>query len=332
MKRSSKWSDAIVRTISGFAITGFQLFLLLCGQKLICFELLILQVVVFFEFTSAFDHNENPKVQEKLPRKSIFQSVFPYLLLALANYYFHIQRFADVIHCQYSLKKYHSLICFTLLGLFLQFFVFTVPFNSLKPTFSKFGLVIIATFIFSGTFYLFLNVVDFSIYWVFTSFTVVGMNDTFAYFVGKAFGKTKLIELSPNKTFEGFLGGFFGSVVVGFFLPFVFHKWTFFVTRNPLPFDLFGHYPLPTEFEKQTFEIFGNSLSIYPAQFLTSVMALFASLIAPAGGFIASGFKRSVGIKDFSNIIPGHGGILDRIDCQIVSGLFCYFLLTAFLE
>ena len=47
------------------------------------------------------------------------------------------------------------------------------------------------------------------------------------------------------------------------------------------------------------------------------VMALFASLIAPFGGFFASGFKRSFKIKDFGDSIPGHGGMTDRMDCQV---------------
>jgi phosphatidate cytidylyltransferase len=45
---------------------------------------------------------------------------------------------------------------------------------------------------------------------------------------------------------------------------------------------------------------------------------LFASFIAPFGGFFASGFKRALKIKDFADIIPGHGGITDRMDCQIL--------------
>lgn len=45
------------------------------------------------------------------------------------------------------------------------------------------------------------------------------------------------------------------------------------------------------------------------------VFMLFASLIAPFGGFFASGLKRALQIKDFSNLIPGHGGVTDRLDC-----------------
>jgi CDP-diglyceride synthetase len=53
-----------------------------------------------------------------------------------------------------------------------------------------------------------------------------------------------------------------------------------------------------------------------PYQFHLLVMACFASLVAPFGGFFASGFKRAFNIKDFGSSIPGHGGMTDRMDCQ----------------
>lgn len=54
------------------------------------------------------------------------------------------------------------------------------------------------------------------------------------------------------------------------------------------------------------------------------VMASFASLVAPFGGFFASGFKRAFQIKDFGDSIPGHGGLTDRFDCQFLMGLWAY--------
>ena len=54
-------------------------------------------------------------------------------------------------------------------------------------------------------------------------------------------------------------------------------------------------------------------------------MATFASLVAPFGGFFASGFKRAFNIKDFGHSIPGHGGMTDRMDCQFMMGMFSYY-------
>lgn len=58
------------------------------------------------------------------------------------------------------------------------------------------------------------------------------------------------------------------------------------------------------------------------------MIALFSSLIAPFGGFLASGLKRSLKIKDFGDSIPGHGGFADRFDCHIVCAFFVYMYLT----
>lgn len=61
------------------------------------------------------------------------------------------------------------------------------------------------------------------------------------------------------------------------------------------------------------------------------VFASFASLIAPFGGFFASGLKRTFNIKDFGDSIPGHGGMTDRMDCQFIMGLFSYMYYQSFI-
>ena len=66
-----------------------------------------------------------------------------------------------------------------------------------------------------------------------------------------------------------------------------------------------------------------------PAQLPSIVIASFASLIAPFGGFFASGVKRAFRIKDFGDTIPGHGGITDRFDCHGLMGFFIYIYLTS---
>lgn len=68
-----------------------------------------------------------------------------------------------------------------------------------------------------------------------------------------------------------------------------------------------------------------------PFQLHSIVLAVFASLVAPFGGFFASGFKRAFNIKDFGASIPGHGGLTDRMDCQFLMGLFTYVYALSFL-
>ena len=61
-----------------------------------------------------------------------------------------------------------------------------------------------------------------------------------------------------------------------------------------------------------------------PMQLHAVALAAFASLVAPFGGFFASGLKRSLKVKDFGHSIPGHGGMTDRMDCQVVMAVFSY--------
>lgn len=66
-------------------------------------------------------------------------------------------------------------------------------------------------------------------------------------------------------------------------------------------------------------------------QFHILVFATFASLIAPFGGFFASGLKRTFKIKDFGDSIPGHGGMTDRMDCQFIMGFFAFMYYSSFI-
>jgi len=69
----------------------------------------------------------------------------------------------------------------------------------------------------------------------------------------------------------------------------------------------------------------------HPVQLHAVAFALFASVIAPFGGFFASGFKRAFKLKDFADLIPGHGGVIDRMDCQFVMGMFTFVYHLAFI-
>ncbi|MBY0384364.1 phosphatidate cytidylyltransferase [bacterium] len=73
-------------------------------------------------------------------------------------------------------------------------------------------------------------------------------------------------------------------------------------------------------------------VSIRPITIHNIIFSAFASLIAPFGGFFASGFKRAFKIKDFADSIPGHGGLTDRMDCQFLMGFFVYVYYSAFIK
>ncbi|KAJ9092292.1 hypothetical protein QFC20_007420 [Naganishia adeliensis] len=142
--------------------------------------------------------------------------------------------------------------------------------------------------------------------WFFVPASLVICNDVMAYVCGKLFGKTPLIKLSPKKTVEGFVGAFFCTLL--FALIWQRYTWPNFLKRT---INLTIGFRLP-------------DVSYTPYHLHLLVMATFASLAAPFGGFFASGFKRAFDIKDFGHSIPGHGGMTDRMDCQFMMGLFAY--------
>jgi phosphatidate cytidylyltransferase len=74
-----------------------------------------------------------------------------------------------------------------------------------------------------------------------------------------------------------------------------------------------------------------STIQVEPIQFHILLFATFASLIAPFGGFFASGLKRTFKIKDFGDSIPGHGGMTDRMDCQFIMGFFSFMYYSTFI-
>lgn len=117
-------------------------------------------------------------------------------------------------------------------------------------------------------------------------------SDTFAYLVGSTLGKRKLCpSISPKKTVAGAVGGLLGSVLCAV---------TFF-----LLFDLYAVIPVG-------YVTFSDSVAVRAVVFV--VLGIVGGVLAEIGDLAASRIKRSMNIKDFGNIFPGHGGVLDRLD------------------
>lgn len=74
------------------------------------------------------------------------------------------------------------------------------------------------------------------------------------------------------------------------------------------------------------------TVTLRPIHLHVFVLGTFASLIAPFGGFFASGLKRTFHIKDFGDSIPGHGGMTDRMDCQFIMGFFTFMYYQSFIK
>ena len=118
--------------------------------------------------------------------------------------------------------------------------------------------------------------------------------DIFAYFTGRAIGKHKFSKVSPKKSIEGCIGGTIGAVLLMLAYTYIANTY------------------------------WGMD---YSYLYIT-LIGVVLSLIGQIGDFSASAIKRFVDIKDYSNLIPGHGGMLDRIDSLIFLAPFAYSLFT----
>lgn len=137
---------------------------------------------------------------------------------------------------------------------------------------------------------------DYNPYVIVGMFVMIWANDTFAYIVGKSIGKNKLFErISPKKTIEGFLGGVLFTVAGAYILG------LYFTFLTPLQWMGFA-----------------------------AIVAVFGTL----GDLVESQLKRKAGVKDSGNIMPGHGGVLDRLDSVIfaVPFLFLYYQIILYVS
>lgn len=160
------------------------------------------------------------------------------------------------------------------------------------PLFEKKKYVIIIFYLIASL--IFLTLIpsytgDFTPELVIGIFSLIWINDTFAYLVGKNFGKRKLFErISPKKTVEGFIGGLIFSAVAAYLVYF-----------------------------------FTGLLALHTWVGMAIILSIFGTL----GDLIQSKFKRQAGVKDSGRLMPGHGGLFDRLDSIIFASPFVYAFL-----
>ncbi len=152
---------------------------------------------------------------------------------------------------------------------------------------------------FLGSYLLLLRNLPEGIWWFMVALPAVWFADSGAYFYGRVYGRHKLSpRLSPKKTWEGYIAGIIVSIVGS----------ALFAAMWQLPA--------------------GPESAITPLR--GAFLGLVISVITPLGDLGESMIKRQVGIKDSSNLIPGHGGAFDRIDSWLWAGVIGYYIISIF--
>ncbi|XP_067937953.1 phosphatidate cytidylyltransferase, photoreceptor-specific-like [Watersipora subatra] len=346
---SQRWKSYTVRfVLSILMIVGFflilymgplALVLLVMGIQMKCFsEIINIGYVVYRS--------------QNLPW---FRSLSWYFLVT-ANYYVNgemiIDQFGVLLQktdFMINFVVYHKFISISLYVAGIVAFVVSLKKKYYLRQFTLFGYTHVTLLVVAVGANFLTRLIFEGIFWFFLCTSMIICNDIWAYLFGFFFGKTPLIKLSPKKTLEGYLGGGLATIVYSIIVTYVMLHYDYLVCpieyamrkgsisldsciRNPVFMQ--AEYSMPATLQS-LLSLVGQpsaTLHIYPIMFHVIFLATFASLIGPFGGFFASGFKRAFRIKDFGDIFPGHGGFMDRFDCQILMGAFMYTYVTTFIR
>ncbi|OMJ28315.1 putative phosphatidate cytidylyltransferase [Smittium culicis] len=226
----------------------------------------------------------------------------------------------------------HRFVNFALYVFGFVWFVASLRPNYYKYQFTQFSWTLMLLFFVVYQSHFMVDSILEGLFWFLIPVSFVIVNDIFAYIFGFFFGRHSLTRLSPKKTWEGFIGGAISTVVFAFMSL----RSNIFNYAVCTPSSVFVQrdYILPV-LAVNILKHFGYNISkvtLLPVQLHSIFLAMFASLIAPFGGFFASGVKRAFKIKDFGNTIPGHGGVTDRFDCQFIMAFFSYVYYSTFIK
>ena len=258
--------EVIVRTISGVLYIAIVIFSMFTSREWFMGLFFLLAVITVREFLK---------------------------LVHLTSYLSYIILAAFLFFLSYNIIEMNAVYLLLILSCFVNLFLFKdLLWVGRIPMFEKKKYIAVIFYIISG--FVFLTLIpmregEFAPNIIIGIFILIWSNDTFAYVIGKSFGRRKLMErVSPKKTIEGSVGGLVGAIIASFIL-----------------FKFIGYFDL----------------------YIWVILAFTASVFGTIGDLIQSKFKRQAGVKDSGVILPGHGGLYDRLDSIIYTSPFIFAIL-----
>ncbi|KAI3618999.1 phosphatidate cytidylyltransferase [Moniliophthora roreri] len=341
----------LTRTLWTFIMIGGFIGLLLMGHAYMILLVMLCQTVVYREVTALFSLKSPPPPEsgeKKSTAKDPWSKTLNWYFFAVTNYFLYgesiIYYFKHVVFSDAQLLPFatnHRIISFTLYTIGFVGFVMSLKKGYLKQQFGLFCWVHMSLLLIVVSSHFIINNILEGLIWFWVPASLVICNDVFAYVCGITLGRTPLIKLSPKKTVEGFVGAFWCTMLFSlawgaYFMRFKYmicpvhdlgvNAWSN-VDCTPNPVFVWKEWQIWEPLAALLSTTLGRAVTTIPyvpyfAHLL--ILSCFASLVAPFGGFFASGFKRAFNIKDFGHSIPGHGGMTDRMDCQFLMGVFTY--------
>uniref|UniRef100_A0AC35UD62 Phosphatidate cytidylyltransferase n=1 Tax=Rhabditophanes sp. KR3021 TaxID=114890 RepID=A0AC35UD62_9BILA len=339
-----KWRNWMVRGIFTILMIGAFKFIVEQGPLYLVLLVLVIQFKCFHELIKI------GLVVYRLYDLPYFRTLSWFFLFA-SNYFFlgenMIEVFKVIIQREQFLRflvDYHRFISFLLYCIGFVWFVLSLKKGYYLRQFSLFAWTHVALMIIVvQSFFIIENIVQ-GVIWFLVPVSMIICCDVMSYVFGFFWGKTPLIKLSPKKTWEGFIGGAFSTVLFGL-------VFSYFLMKSRYMICVYEDYAadpqnceIPVSFVLRDYKVpdgvgmvmkllkMRPVIQYYPFLLHSLVLSLFAAIIGPFGGFFASGFKRAFKIKDFGDIIPGHGGLMDRFDCQLLIGTFVHVYIQTFIR
>ncbi|OWB55884.1 hypothetical protein B5S28_g1770 [[Candida] boidinii] len=347
-EKERKIQSFIVRAVWTFVMLFAFIIIILSGHLSLIILVIVLEALVFKECIAI--------TAERAKKENLIHTNFLnwYFLLTTEIYldgrtiskYF-IEKILEDRFLPIGFAKtfllHHKFICYCMyVGGFI-FFVATLKKGHLKFQFAQLCITNMTLLLVILQGHCIVNNILHGLFWFLLPSLLVITNDIFAYICGITFGKTQLIAISPKKTVEGFVGAWICTTIAAVALSHILINYSYitcpvndlsinyFKPNNcdPDPIFISQIYKVPKDFVILLGKEF---ITFKPIYFHSMILGMFASLIAPFGGFFASGLKRAFKIKDFGHTIPGHGGFTDRLDCQFMMGSFSYLYYETFIS
>ncbi|KAI3653923.1 hypothetical protein MP228_001870 [Amoeboaphelidium protococcarum] len=350
MPQQTRWQNWWTRTVWTVIMLSTFAVIICSGPMAIILLIVGVSTLVFKEVISIA---WVPSKEKKLPWFRLINWYF----LMVTNYYLYGETafnfFNDyVIQDAFlqSLATHHRFYSYLFYCVGIMFFVTNLKKGHYKFQFLQFFWTHMTLLLVTiPPNFIILTILHANIGWFLLPVMLVITNDVMAYIGGFFFGRTRLIKVSPKKTWEGFLFGFVFTLAASLLYARVItvYPYLYCPVRNlfmnawtqndcvknavyiPVSYKLS---PVLQSLCQHIFRQDWKFISIAPLQFHAVILGTFASLIAVFGGFFASGFKRAFKLKDFGDSIPGHGGVTDRMDCQFIMGIFTFMYYTSFIK